>query len=88
MPNFGKLFQITPSNQVLLTIRYDRRINKYIVTQFTIIETIEMLIDVEFDNEDDANIGFDKYDFEKATIFYNEMVKIIKNNNNGPMEII
>ena len=84
MPNFAKLFQVTPSHQLLWTIRYHPDTKKDVVTQFTMVGAMDMAVDVEFKNEDHANKVFDDYGQEKANVFYAEMVKLLELGNKKP----
>jgi 3-isopropylmalate dehydratase small subunit len=76
MPNFAKLFQVNPMNQVLLTIdTEDKNVHK--VTQFTKVGDQSVMIEVELSEEDNANTAFDEYEMGDAIDFWENMVKII-----------
>lgn len=82
MANFAKLFQVDPMHQVLLVMNYDDPVKKTVLSNFTVIHGSQVGVEIEFQDEDAANRGFDEYNQKKAEIFFNEMIKLLNLNQN------
>jgi hypothetical protein len=82
MANFAKLFQVTPTCQVLVIITYNENENRDEITQTTIIDGITVTVGMSFATEDDANKAFDDYNQSDADRFFGGAETMVTGTNN------